>query len=93
MASRVTGAVKDEEGSKKMMFIISIIPLILGLAVVIMALIRKLKPLSVKEENVKSDSDEISTARISSSTDWAENIHANIPDRNRLKVHARSTKN
>ena len=66
-------------------------PLVLGMAVVIMALIRKLKPLPVVEENRQSGSEEILTVRISSSSDQAENVLENIPDQNRLKVLARST--
>jgi len=74
-----------------MLFILSIMPLVLGMAVVIMALIRKLKPLPVVEENRQSGSEEILTVRISSSSDQAENVLENIPDQNRLKVLARST--
>jgi len=74
-----------------MLFILSIMPLVLGMAVVIMALIRKLKPLPVVEENRQSGSEEILTVRILSSSDQAENVLENIPDQNRLKVLARST--
>lgn len=49
-----------------MMFVIAIIPLILGMAVVILALIRKLKPQVVSEKSEDSKRNNISPADFTS---------------------------